>query len=290
MPSAPPARVTAMIELSTVAGRSSGLLSLAVGLEADAIDGAIDLRHAEDLLDLLGERGVFAQIDGFAAEAARPARSRSAVHVADNDHGRSQQMARGGAGQPHGAGPRHVDGRPGAHAGRDRAVVAGREDVGEQRQVLDLGHGLVAVGELQQVEVGVGDHHVLGLSADPSAHVHVAVGGAGAGGLTFRQMPGLASLQFRQRPQAMLKGTETMSPFSINSTSRPVSMTSPVISWPSTSPAGAVVRPRTMCWSDPQILVEMIFRITPCSIFLPLVASASWGKSIDSTCTSPGFI
>src|SRR5699024_3762424 len=30
-------------------------------------------------------------------------------------------------------------------------------------------------------------------------------------------------------------------------------ITSPVISCPSTSPAGAVVRPRTMCWSLPQI-------------------------------------
>ena len=36
----------------------------------------------------------------------------------------------------------------------------------------------------------------------------------------------------------------------MNSTPGPVSMTSPVISWPRIRPAGAVVRPRTMCWSD----------------------------------------
>ena len=62
-----------------------------------------------------------------------------------------------------------------AHPCPDRTVVAGRQDVGEQRQVLDLGHGLVAVGELQQVEVRVGDHHELGLAADPAAHVDVAI-------------------------------------------------------------------------------------------------------------------
>jgi hypothetical protein len=28
-------------------------------------------------------------------------------------------------------------------------------------------------------------------------------------------------------------------------------------------PSGAVVRPRTMCWSEPQMLVETILRITP---------------------------
>ena len=95
---------------------------------------------------------------------------------------------------------------------------------------------------------------------------------------TFRQMPVLPSLQLRHRPQAMLKGTETRSPFLMKSTSRPVSITSPVISCPRTRPAGAVVRPRTMCWSEPQMLVETIFRSTPCSMTLPLVGSSSFGK------------
>ena len=47
------------------------------------------------------------------------------------------------------------------------------------------------------------------------------------------------------------------------STSEPFSITSPVISCPSTRPAGAVVRPRTMCWSEPQMLVATILRMTP---------------------------
>ena len=76
-------------------------------------------------------------------------------------------------------------------------------------------------------------------------------------------MPVARSLQLRQRPQAMLKGTETRSPTLMNSTSRPASITSPVISWPRINPGGAVVRPRTICWSLPQMLVETTLRMTP---------------------------
>ncbi len=48
----------------------------------------------------------------------------------------------------------------------------------------------------------------------------------------------------------MLNGTETRSPVLMNSTPGPTSITSPVISCPRIRPDGAVVRPRTMCWSD----------------------------------------
>ena len=51
MPSAPPARVIVISELSTVAGTSSSAsLAVAAGLEADGVDAAVDLGHAEDLL------------------------------------------------------------------------------------------------------------------------------------------------------------------------------------------------------------------------------------------------
>ena len=49
-----------------------------------------------------------------------------------------------------------------------------------QVRVLDLFHRLGLVRKLEQVEIGVGDHDVLGLTADPSAHVHITVGAAGA--------------------------------------------------------------------------------------------------------------
>ena len=83
---------------------------------------------------------------------------------------------------------------PGADAGGDRAVIAGGENVGEQRQVFDLGHRLVGVGEFQQVEVGVGNHDILGLSADPAAHVDVAVRRAGPGGIHVQADAGFSFL------------------------------------------------------------------------------------------------
>ena len=99
MPSEPPARVTSMIELSTVAGRSTlASLPVAVGLEADAVDRAIDFRHADDLLDLLGQRGILLQIDDFAAETLGLLEA-VGDHVADDHDRRAQQMARRGARQ-----------------------------------------------------------------------------------------------------------------------------------------------------------------------------------------------
>ena len=62
-------------------------------------------------------------------------------------------------------------------------MEAGGEDVGEHGEVFDLRHGLGFVGELDEVEIGVGDHDIFGLAADPSAHVDVAVGSAGAAGV-----------------------------------------------------------------------------------------------------------
>ena len=86
-------------------------------------------------------------------------------------------------------------------------------------------------------------------------------------GFTLRQTPVLPSLHIRQRPQAMLKGTEQMSPSLTKSTSSPTSTTSPVISCPRVCPTGAVVRPRTMCWSEPQMLVVTSLRMAAWGAF-----------------------
>jgi hypothetical protein len=115
-------------------------------------------------------------------------------HVADDDARRAEQVARCGRGEADGAGARDVHDRAGLHARLDGAVEAGGEDVRQQRQVLDLLDGLVLVGELQQVEVRVRDHDVLGLPADPAAHVHVAVGGAGARRVHVEADAGVAAL------------------------------------------------------------------------------------------------
>jgi hypothetical protein len=70
-------------------------------------------------------------------------------------------------------------------------VEARGEDVGEHGQVFDLRHGLSLVGERDEVEVGVGDHDVLGLAAEPSTHVDVAVGSACAAGVDVEAYSGL---------------------------------------------------------------------------------------------------
>ena len=54
------------------------------------------------------------------------------------------------------------------------------QDVRQAGQVQNLFHRLGFVRELEQVEVGIGDHHVLGLTADPAAHVHITIGTAGS--------------------------------------------------------------------------------------------------------------
>ena len=99
-----------------------------------------------------------------------------------------------GARQAHRPGAGHVHGRPGGDPGGVGAVVAGGEDVRQHREIADLRHGLVLVGELQQVEVRVRDHHVFGLAADPAAHVHVSVGRAGTVGVDVQADAGLALL------------------------------------------------------------------------------------------------
>ena len=51
--------MTSMIEFSTVAGRSDlGFFALAVRFETDAVDRAVHLRNADDLLDLVRQRRV----------------------------------------------------------------------------------------------------------------------------------------------------------------------------------------------------------------------------------------
>ena len=155
----------------------SGVLAVAVGLEADRVDAGVDLRHAEDLLDLV-LRVALGDVDGLAAERRGLLQARL-DEVADDHDRRAEQLGGVGGGEADRARAGDVDGAPGLHARGHAAVVAGREDVRQHRQVEDLLHRLRLVGELEAVEVRVRDHHVLGLAADPAAHVDVAVRRAG---------------------------------------------------------------------------------------------------------------
>ncbi len=105
----------------------------------------------------------------------------------------------------------------------------------------------------------------------------------GRAGFTFRQTPVLPSLHMRQRPQAMLKGTEHRSPSLMNSTSGPASTTSPRISCPRIRFSGAVVRPRTMCWSLPQMFDVTTFKITPWLHLRPTLSGLTPGPSCSSS-------
>src|SRR6266566_302426 len=177
---------------------------MASGLEADAVDRGVDLRHPEELLDLVRDIPL-GDVDGLAAEAAGLGQALG-NEIAHDDHGRAQELGRVRTGQAHRPRPGDVDGRTGADAGGVGAVETGRKDVGEHGQVEDLLHRLIFVGELEKVPVGVGNHHVLGLPANPATHVHVAVGGTGALGVDVEADAGLALFAVPAAPAGDVEG------------------------------------------------------------------------------------
>ena len=141
------------------------------------------------------------QVDRFRSRRILACCRRSGNHVADDDGGGAEQVTGGGARQDRqGRRRRRRRPRTGADARGDGAVVAGGEDVGEEREVLDFFHRLGLVGEFEEVEIGVGNHDVFGLAADPPAHVHVPVGRAGAGGVDVEADSGSAFLAVAAAP------------------------------------------------------------------------------------------
>ncbi len=116
------------------------------------------------------------------------------VEVADHHHRGAEQPARSGRREPHRSGARDVADRAHPDAGLDRAVEAGRQNVAQHGEIADLAHGAIAIGELQQVEIGIGHHDVARLAADPAAHVDVAVGAARPGMVHVQADAGVAIL------------------------------------------------------------------------------------------------
>src|SRR5258705_10139333 len=97
-------------------------------------------------------------------------------------------------------------------------------------------------------------------------------------GLELSQQDQSWSLQAKQLPHAIVKGTTTRSPtlsFSLLMPG-PTSTTSPINSWPSMSPCSKVgTRPSYRCRSEPQMHVEVI--LTTASRGLSIVGSGtSW--------------
>src|ERR1700712_1399664 len=102
-------------------------------------------------------------------------------------------------------------------------------------------------------------------------------------GFEFSHREYSPAVQALQAPQAMGKGTTTRSPTRRFPTPLPSSTTSPMNSWPSTSPFSIVgMNPSYRCRSDPQIAVEVIRTIASRS--LRIVGS---GTSRTSTLVRP---
>ena len=181
-----------------------GIGPMTARLESDGVNGAVHLGHAEKVLNLI--LGLtLRDVDGLTAERAcmgQPFRHQ----IADDDHGGAEQLRRMGCRQTDRPGPGHVDGRARTHAGRDASVVAGRKDVREHGEVEDLLHGLLAVRKPQQGPICIGNHDVLGLPADPPAHVHVAVGSTGPLGVGVEADTGVPLLAHPTSPTCDVEG------------------------------------------------------------------------------------
>ena len=190
MPMEPAARVMDISELRTAAGASVAFMSVRLCLEADRVDGSVDLGLADDLCDLIFKRRVLCKVDGLIADSFNVGEALG-IHIADQDDRGAEDMGRGCGSHADRACAGNVDGGSNTDAGVDCPMEAGGENVGEHGEVLDLRHSLGLVGERYQVEVGVGNHDVLGLAADPSTHIDVAVGSAGAAGVDVEADSGL---------------------------------------------------------------------------------------------------
>ena len=191
MPSEAPARAIVMMSLSTVAGASPAPAPWPRASNPTASTAA-STSGSPRICSIMSARSLPELRSTVSQPKLSAWREPVGVHVADDDHRGAEQLRRVRRGQPDRTRAGDVHRGPGGDAGGVGAVVAGREDVGEHGQVEDLLQRLVAVGELQQVEVGERHHDVLRLAADPAAHVDVAVGRAGAGRVDVEADAGLA--------------------------------------------------------------------------------------------------
>ena len=108
---------------------------MAASFEADAVDRVVHFGHARNLRDLLAERGCLLRDRSISQPKLFACARRSRIMSPTITHSRAEQMARGSARQADRTRARHIHNRTWTDAGRYGAVIAGREDVGQQRQV-----------------------------------------------------------------------------------------------------------------------------------------------------------
>ena len=185
-----------MSELSTVAGASCAAVRVRVAarLEADGVDAAVDLAARRGSARSGRVRTRATDVRRSRSRSDRACARRSSLRSPTITTAAPSSCAPTAAARPTGPAPAMYTVEPDPDSGGDGAVEAGREDVGEHREVEDLLQRLVAVGELQQVPVRVRHEHVLGLSAHPAAHVDVAVRAAGPVGVHVQADARLALL------------------------------------------------------------------------------------------------
>ena len=166
-------------EFNTVAGASSPSFPWALASKPTASTAA----STSGLPTTVGDK--FAQIVALGEVYRRKAHSLRRVSDDRRSYRRSSREPHRGSGgsrscQSYWPRARYVDYGSYAYAGIDGTVKASGQNIGKHRQVLNLRHGLGFVRELDQIEVCIRNQHVLGLAADPSAHIDIAVSTARA--------------------------------------------------------------------------------------------------------------
>jgi hypothetical protein len=149
-----------------------------VALIADAFGAAIRAEAAGVFADLFGDV-VIGGVDGGGAKLFGEGEAVGFV-VDDEDLAGSLDSGGERCHEADGTGSVDDDGLAGLELGEAGGVPAGGEDVGEHDVVLLLFGGIF--GELETVEVGVGDTEVLGLAAGVGPHAGESVGGSGHAG------------------------------------------------------------------------------------------------------------
>jgi hypothetical protein len=170
MPIPPAARTIDIKELSTVAGASFPSLPCALASKPTASTAA----STSDLRDQFAQIISLGQIDRGEANLFRMLQP-LCVHVTDHHQCCPQDPRRCCCSHPYGACSRDVYDRTDTNACHDRTMKSGREDIRQHGQILDLRHCLVFIRELDQIEIGVRDQHVLRLSTDPPSHIDIPI-------------------------------------------------------------------------------------------------------------------
>jgi len=151
------------------------LAGLVVGLVPDTLDATVDAKALGGLHHGLGRVGL-REVDGDGTDLRGQGQA-GGLLVDHEDPGRAAEHGAVGGHQADRAGAEDGDGLARRHHGQLSAVVARGKDVAEHGEV---GLVVIALGQVQQVEVGPRDAQHLGLPAPVGTHLGVAVPGAGS--------------------------------------------------------------------------------------------------------------